>query len=128
MNAVLSLAVQGGYLQLPAIDGKQLLNNLEDLDLLAEELKLELLTTFLYLSKDEIDNLGVDMIDFVMPQNEWFEAEKLLETVFALRVHLEKQPHAIPNVFLVLPDLKALELALEICEANHTSVRLTIDT
>jgi hypothetical protein len=63
----------------------------------------------------------------MIPETQWFEAENLLETVFALRVHLEKYPASLQNSRLVLPDLRALELALELCEAKEVPVRLTID-
>jgi hypothetical protein len=127
MNAAIRLAVQGHFIQLPAFDGKQLYQSLEDLDVLAQKLNLEPLGSFVAVTKEEIDDAGVDLMDFMMPQSEWFETEDVLETVFNLRVHLERQPHAIANIATVLPELRSLELALEMCETNQLAVRLTIE-
>jgi hypothetical protein len=127
MNAAISLSVQGDFLQLPTFDGTQLYQALEDLDFLAQKLNLEPLGSFLGITKDEIEDAGVDLMDFLMPQTEWFEAEDVLETVFDLRVHLEKQPQSIANTVCVLPELKSLELALELCETKHIAVRLTLE-
>ena len=66
-------------------------------------------------------------MDFMMPQSEWFEAEDVLETVFNLRVYLEKHQAAIADVLTVLPELKLLELALELCETNLIDVRFTLE-
>jgi hypothetical protein len=127
MSSAVYLVSEQNLAQLPDIDGKHLSHAFEDLDVLAEKLNLEPLSSFLYMTNEEIEDAGVDLMDFMMPQTTWFEAENLLETVFALRVHLEKQANAIPNSELVLPDLKSLELALELCEAKSIAVRLTID-
>jgi virulence-associated protein VapD len=127
MSAAIYLVTELHLADLPSMDGKQLSNAFDDLDFLAEKLGLELPSSFLYVTKDEIEDVGVDLMDFMMPQTEWFEAEIVLETVFALRVHLEKHPNAIPSSESVLIDLKSLELALEICEAKGVAVRLTID-
>lgn len=127
MNAALSLAIQGRFIELPAFDGRQLYQALEDLDLLALELNLEPLGSFIAVIKEEIEDAGVDLMDFMMPQTEWFEAEDVLETVFNLRVHLEKQESAIPNALTVLSELKLLELALELCETNQIAVRFTLE-
>ncbi len=127
MNAALSLAFQGRFMQLPAFDGARLYQALEDLDVLAQKLNLEPLGSFVALVGEEIDDAGVDLMDFMMPQTEWYEAEDVLKTVFDLRVHLEKQPAEIPNVLTVLPELKLLELALELCETNQIAVRFTLE-
>ena len=127
MSSAVFLVSERNLAELPVIDGKHLSSALEDLNVLAEGLGLELLDSFLHVTKDELEGAGVDLMDFVMPQPEWFAAEHLLETVFALRVHLEKHPNAILHSELVLPDLRTLELALELCEAKGVAVRLTID-
>jgi hypothetical protein len=127
MSSAVYLVPEPSLVEIPVIDGKCLSSALEDLDVLAERLQLEPLGSFLHVTKDELENAGVDLMDFMMPQTQWFEAEDLLETAFALRVHLERHPNAIPNSELVLHDLKSLELALEICEAKGVAVRLTID-
>jgi hypothetical protein len=128
MNAAISLAVQGLFLDLPTFDGRQLFQALDDLDFLAEKLNLETLGSFVYLTKEEIEDAGIDLMDLMMPQYEWFEAETLLEIVFKLRVQLESQPAEIPNTAKVLSALRSLELALEECETKHLAVRLTIET
>jgi hypothetical protein len=127
MSAAVYLVTEKHLLGLPTIDGKQLSNAFDDLDFLAENMGLELLSSFLQVTKDELEGAGVDLMDFMMPQTEWFEAGTVLETIFALRVHLEKHSTAIPNAEAVLPDLRSLELALELCEAKGVCVRLTID-
>ena len=127
MNAALSLAIRGRYIELPMFDGRLLYQALDDLDSLAQKLNLEPLGSFVALTKEEIEDAGVDLMDFMMPQAEWFEAEDVLETVFDLRVHLEKQPNAIANTLTVLPELKLLELSLELCETKTIAVRLTLE-
>jgi hypothetical protein len=127
MNVAISLATQGTFNELPAFDGKQLYQALDDLDFLAQKLNLEPLGSFLYVTKEEVEDAGVDLMDFMMPQTEWFEAEDVLEIVFELRVHLEKLPDSIANTVIVLPALKSLELALELCETNNLAVRLTLE-
>ncbi len=127
MNAALSLAVQGRFIELPTFNGKHLYLALDDLDFIAQKLKLEPLGSFIAVTKEEIEDASVDLIEFMMPQSAWFEAEDVLETVFDLRVHLEKHPQSIPNTLTVLPELKLLELALEKCETNHLAVRLTFE-
>jgi hypothetical protein len=131
MSAAIYLVSEKEVLGLPVIDGKQLSNALDDLDALAQTLNLELLSDFIHITNNELedalDSAGVDLMDFMIPETQWFEAENLLETVFALRVHLEKYPASLQNSRLVLPDLRALELALELCEAKEVPVRLTID-
>ncbi len=127
MNAAISLAVQGRFIELPTFDGRQLYQALEDLDFLAQKLKLEPLGSFIALTEEELEDSGVDLMEFMMPQSEWFEAEEVLETVFDLRVHLERHPDAIANTLTVLPELKLLELALEKCETKQIAVRLTLE-
>jgi hypothetical protein len=127
MSSAVYLVPEPSLIQMPVIDGKCLSSALEDLDVLAEQLQLEPLSSFVHVTNEEIEDAGVDFMDFLMPQTQWFNAENLLETVFALRVHLGKHPQAILNSELVMPDLKALELALELCETNNIAVRLTID-
>jgi hypothetical protein len=127
MSSAVYLVPEPSLAEIPVIDSKALSNALEDLDVLAEQLELEPLSSFLHVSRDEIEDAGVNLMDFLMPQTQWFEAENMLETVFALRIHLEKHPKAISNIELVMPDLKALELALEVCENHKVRVRLTID-
>jgi hypothetical protein len=127
VNAWISLGVQGRFLESPTFDGAQLYQALEDLDSLAQQLNLEPLGSFIAVTDEEIEDVGIDLMDFMMPQTEWFEAEDILETVFDLRVHLEKQPDAIPNSTTVLPELKLLELALEKCETSNLAVRLTLE-
>ncbi len=127
MNAALSLAIQERFIELPTFDGTRLYQALEDLDILTQKLNLEPLGSFIILTKEEIEDAGVDLMDFMMPQSEWFEAEDVLETVFNLRVYLEKQESAIPNALTVLPELKLLELALELCETNQIAVRFTLE-
>ena len=131
MNAPIYLVTEKVILGLPNIDGTQLSIALDDLDFLAEKLDLELLGNFVHISNNELEdalgNAGVDLMDFMLPETQWFDAENILETVFALRVHLEKHPDSIQNSSLTLPDLRALELALELCETREVRVRLTID-
>ena len=131
MSAAIYLVTEKQTPGLPAIDGKQLSNALDDLDFLAEKLNLEPLGSFVHITSLDLEGTlgetGVDLMDYMVPQNQWFEAENLLETVFALRVHLERQRDAIAGGAMVLPDLKALELALELCETREIQVRLTID-
>lgn len=127
MNAAITLAAQKHLIELPAFDGKLIYQALEDLDVLAHKLNLEPLGSFLAVTKEEIEDAGVDLMDFMMPQTEWFEAEDVLETVFDLRVYLEKQPQSIANTVTVLPELKLLELSLELCETNNLAVRLTLE-
>ncbi len=128
MNAAMSLAIQGRFIELPTFDGKQLYQALDDLDFLAQKLNLEPLGSFLYVTEEEIENANVDFMDFMMPQPEWFEAEDVLEIVFELKGHLERHPNAISNTLRVLPALKSLELALELCETHNIAVRLTLET
>ena len=131
MNAPIYLVTEKVILGLPNIDGTQLSIALDDLDFLAEKLDLELLGNFVHISNNELEdalgNAGVDLMDFMLPETQWFDAENILETVFALRVHLEKHLDSIQNSSLTLPDLRALELALELCETREVRVRLTID-
>ena len=131
MNAAIYLVTEKVILGLPNIDGTQLSIALDDLDFLAEKLDLELLGNFVHISNNELEdalgNAGVDLMDFMLPETQWFDAENILETVFALRVHLEKHLDSIQNSSLTLPDLRALELALELCETREVRVRLTID-
>jgi hypothetical protein len=127
VNASISLAVQGRLIGLPTFDGNHLYRALEDLDSLAQTLNLEPLGSFLVVTKEEIEDASVDLMDFMMPHTEWFEAENILETVFDLRVQLERQPNVIPNGSTVLPELKLLELSLELCETNHIAVRLRLE-
>lgn len=131
MNAAIYLVTEKVILGLPDIDGTQLSIALDDLDFLAEKLDLELLGNFVHISNNELEdalgNAGVDLMDFMLPETQWFDAENILETVFALRVHLEKHLDSIQNSSLTLPDLRALELALELCETREVRVRLTID-
>ena len=131
MNAPIYLVTEKVILGLPDIDGTQLSIALDDLDFLAEKLELELLGNFVHISNNELEdalgNAGVDLMDFMLPETQWFDAENILETVFALRVHLEKHLDSIQNSSLTLPDLRALELALELCETREVRVRLTID-
>ena len=131
MSAAIYLVTEKEVLGLPVIDGKPLSNALDDLDALAQTLNLELLSDFIHITNNELEdalgNAGVDLMDFMIPETQWFEAENLLETVFALRVHLEKHPASMQNSSLALSDLRALELALELCEAKEVRVRLTID-
>ena len=77
--------------------------------------------------QEDIEDTGVDLMDFMMPATQWFEADDVLETVFELRVHLEKKSEAIANTLTVLPELKLLELALEQCETNQIAVRFTLE-
>ena len=131
MSAAIYLVTEKEVVGLPVIDGKRLSLALDDLDFLAQKLDLELPSSFLHVTKEELEDViasaGVDMMDLMIPETEWFDAENLLETVFALRVHLERHPEAMLHSASVLPDLRALELALELCEAKEISVRLTID-
>ena len=131
MSAAIYLVTEKVILGLPNIDGTQLSIALDDLDFLAEKLDLELLGNFVHISNNELEdalgNAGVDLMDFMLPETQWFDAENILETVFALRVHLEKHLDSIQNSSLTLPDLRALELALELCETREVRVRLTID-
>ena len=131
MSAAIYLVTKKEVVGLPVIDGKRLSLALDDLDFLAQKLDLELPSSFLHVTKEELEDViasaGVDMMDLMIPETEWFDAENLLETVFALRVHLERHPEAMLHSASVLPDLRALELALELCEAREISVRLTID-
>ena len=131
MSAAIYLVTEKVILGLPNIDGTQLSIALDDLDFLAEKLDLELLGNFVHISNNELEdalgNAGVDLMDFMLPETQWFDAENILETVFALRVHLEKHLDSIQNSSLTLPDLRALELALELCETKEVRVRLTID-
>ena len=131
MSAAIYLVTEKVILGLPDIDGTQLSIALDDLDFLAEKLDLELLGNFVHISNNELEdalgNAGVDLMDFMLPETQWFDAENILETVFALRVHLEKHLDSIQNSSLTLPDLRALELALELCETREVRVRLTID-
>ena len=131
MSAAIYLVTEKEVVGLPVIDGKRLSLALDDLDFLAQKLDLELPSSFLHVTKEELEDViastGVDMMDLMIPETEWFDAENLLETVFALRVHLERHPEAMLHSASVLPDLRALELALELCEAREISVRLTID-
>ena len=131
MSAAIYLVTEKVILGLPNIDGTQLSIALDDLDFLAEKLDLELLGNFVHISNNELEdalgNAGVDLMDFMLPETQWFDAENILETVFALRVHLEKHLDSIQNSSLTLPDLRALELALELCETREVRVRLTIE-
>jgi hypothetical protein len=127
MSGAVYLVPEPNLVEIPVIDGKALSNALEDLDVLALTLGLEPLSSFVHVTNDDLKNAGIDLMEFLIPQAQWFEAENMLETVFALRVHLEKHSKAIPNIELVMTDLKALELALEVCENHHVRVRLTID-
>jgi hypothetical protein len=127
MSGAVYLVPEPSLVEIPVIDGKALSNALEDLDVLALTLGLEPLSSFVHVTNDDLKNAGIDLMDFLIPQAQWFEAENILETVFALRVHLEKHSKAIPKIELVMTDLKALELALEVCENHHVRVRLTID-
>ncbi len=127
MNAAISLAIQGRFTELPAFDGRRLYQALEDLDVLAHRLNLEPLGSFVAVTTEEIEDAGVDFMNYMMPQNKWFEAEDVLETIFDLRVHLDRHPDAIPNALSVLPELKLFELALELCETNSLAVRLTLE-
>ena len=131
MSAAIYLVTEKVILGLPNIDGTQLSIALDDLDFLAEKLDLELLGNFVHISNNELEdalgNAGVDLMDFMLPETQWFDAENILETVFALRVHLEKHLDSIQNSSLTLPDLRALELALELCETKEVRVRLTIE-
>ena len=131
MSAAIYLVTEKEVVGLPIFDGKRLSLALDDLDFLAQKLDLELPSSFLHVTKEELEDViasaGVDMMDLMIPETEWFDAENLLETVFALRVHLERHPEAMLHSASVLPDLRALELALELCEAKEISVRLTID-
>jgi hypothetical protein len=128
MSSAIYLVPEPSLVEIPVIGGKALSNALEDLDILALTLGLEPLSSFLHITNDELENAGIDFMDFLIPQAQWFEAENMLETVFALRVQLEKHPKVIPNIELVMTDLKALELALEVCENHHVRVRLTLET
>ena len=131
MSAAIYLVTEKEVVGLPIFDGKRLSLALDDLDFLAQKLDLELPSSFLHVTKEELEDViasaGVDMMDLMIPETEWFDAENLLETVFTLRVHLERHPEAMLHSASVLPDLRALELALELCEAREISVRLTID-
>jgi hypothetical protein len=131
MSTAICLVTEKQTSELPAIDGKGLGLALDDLDSLAEGLNLEPLGGFVHITSGELEGAtggaGVDLMDYMVPQSQWFEAENMLETVFALRVHLERQPQAIAGGAAVLPELKALELALELCETREIRVRLTID-
>lgn len=131
MSTAIYLVTEKVILGLPNIEGTQLSVALDDLDFLAEKLNLELLSDFFHITNNELEgalgNAGVDLMDFMIPETQWFEAENLLETVFALRVHLEKHPESMQNSSLALSDLRVLELALELCEAKEVPVRLTID-
>ena len=131
MSTAIYLVTKKEVQRLPVINGKQLSNALDDLDALAQKLDLELISDFIHITNNELEDAlesaGVDLMDFMIPETQWFEAENVLETVFALRVHLEKHPEDIQNSSLLMPDLRALELALELCEAKEIPVRLSID-
>ncbi len=127
MNAAISLAVQGRFIQLPSFNGSLLYQALDDLDFLAQKLNLEPLGSFLGVTREEIEDAGVDLMDFMVPQTQWFDAEDVLETVFDLRVHLEKHSQSVANSSTVLPELKLLELSLELCETNNLAVRLALE-
>jgi hypothetical protein len=127
VNAAVTLAAQKLLIGLPAFDGRLIYQSLEDLDVLAQKLNLEPLDSFLAVTNEEMEDASVDLMDFLMPRTEWFEAEDILETVFALRVHLERQPDAVASTATVLPELRSLELALELCETNQIAVRLTLE-
>ncbi len=111
-----------------AVDGKALGHVDPDvLDGMARTLGCTPLYDFMSFAADDISEFVDDIDALDLPDDSWFPAKDGLQTVRALRTHLQANPADVPDPDQVIEDLNDFERVLGALETRGAGFRLAID-
>lgn len=129
MGAAFYITTENGSREFATlIDGKALCRLAEDLDRIAERVKVNVITSFVSVSAEEIaELLGEGFGEAGGSVEQWFAPEAGIVTVNALIDHIRGNPGSIDEQDLVLMDLESLRQALVLAMEQGVRWRLAID-
>jgi hypothetical protein len=110
------------------VDGKALIHHQHELDELARQLGLDLLTDFVSVDpakvKGYLKEQGLDPELFPIPEEEWFDPVVGLATIRGLSQHIRVNPGSVPNSHRIVRDLQGIEAILALAEGQQVRFHL----